>query len=337
MFTQRLSLYQELEKLRESKILVYVTGDRSGLNTQIHPEVLDYLTDHLDKITGRKKIPKISLFLYTSGGLTIAAWSIVNLLRQFCKEYEVIIPAKAHSAGTIIVLGANKILMTKQATLSPIDPSYNGPLNPSVNGLTGNITVPVSVEAINGFFDLIRNDIKIKNKKELAQIVIELSEKIHPLVLGETYRARNQIKRLAEKLLLNQINNKKYRKKIIDFLTADSGSHDYTINRQEAKEYLGLPVETPSEAQYDIIKKIFDDIKFELEMNIPFNPNSLFGPSIGQISYSFRQALIESIDYKSHVFVKEGIMTKTISNNQFGIAQEIINDQPVFLGWKYER
>lgn len=55
-------------------------------------------------------------------------------LPQFCSEFEVIIPHKCHSTGTLIALGANKIVMTKQATLGPIDPSVNTPLNPHVEG-----------------------------------------------------------------------------------------------------------------------------------------------------------------------------------------------------------
>jgi hypothetical protein len=336
VYTNRLELYKKLEELRNSKLLVYITGDRPGLGTQIHPEVLDYLADHLDQITSRKRVKKISLLLYTSGGQTIAAWSIVNLLKQFCDEYEVIIPSKAHSAGTIIVLGASNIVMTKQSTLSPIDPSFNGPLNPIVSGPTGNMNVPVSVEAINGFFSLIRNDLGIWKKSDLSKIVSSLTDKVHPLVLGETYRARNQIKNLAEKILTNQIDGKKNRKRIIKFLTEDSGSHDYTIGRKEAKEYLGLPVEIPSEELYDNIKAIFDDIKMELELNNPFNAISMFGPSAGQISYSLRQALIESIAFKSHVFLKEGIMVRSRSANPMGMVQDIITDQQIFQGWRHE-
>ncbi len=125
MYNDRIKFYESIENKRNSKLLVYVTGDRPGFETQIHPEVLDYFIDHLDRI-GKPK--KISLFLYTRGGNTLGAWSLVNLIRQFCNELEVIIPSKSHSAGTLISLGANTIVMTKQATLGPIDPSLNSPL-----------------------------------------------------------------------------------------------------------------------------------------------------------------------------------------------------------------
>jgi ClpP class serine protease len=145
MYKDRLGLYRHLEKMRKSKVIVYVTGDRRGLETQIHPEILDFFIEHLDLIDGVKKI---SLFLYTRGGSTSASWSIPNLIRQFCESFEVIVPSKAHSGGTLICLGADNIVMTKQAALGPIDPSVNSPLNPQIPGAPPMARASVSVEAI---------------------------------------------------------------------------------------------------------------------------------------------------------------------------------------------
>lgn len=118
---------------------------------------MDYFIEHLDLIGVTKKI---SLLLYTRGGNTLVAWSIVTLIKQFCDEFEVIIPLKAHSSGTLISLGANKILMTKQATLGPIDPSVNDALNPQVPGAGPHAKVPVSVESVKGFLELAKDELK---------------------------------------------------------------------------------------------------------------------------------------------------------------------------------
>ena len=45
MYKERLENYKKIEGLRKSKLLVYVTGDRPGMETQIHPEILDYFID----------------------------------------------------------------------------------------------------------------------------------------------------------------------------------------------------------------------------------------------------------------------------------------------------
>lgn len=70
MYADRLPLYQQLEATRGSKLLVYVTGDRPGMEAQISSEVLETFLEHLDTFG----LPaKISLYLYSRGGDTLAA------------------------------------------------------------------------------------------------------------------------------------------------------------------------------------------------------------------------------------------------------------------------
>src|SRR5688572_3470965 len=114
MLANRKELYSELEASRGSKVLVYITGDRPKLETQIGNDAYIHFISHLDKIG---VTPKISLYLYTTGGDVMAAWSIINLVKMFCDELEVIVPSKCLSAGTIMSLGASRIIMTKQSTL----------------------------------------------------------------------------------------------------------------------------------------------------------------------------------------------------------------------------
>lgn len=339
MRNDRLDNYKKLEGLRKSKLLVYVTGDRPGMETQIHPEILDYFVDHLDPLG---KVDKISLLLYTRGGNTLAAWSLVNLIRQFCKEFEVIIPSKAQSSGTLISIGANTVIMTKQATLGPIDPSLNGPLNPQNPQVPQNpaARIPVSVESIKGYIELAKEDLKIGNEQELTQVLLSLSEKVHPLVLGDVYRSRTQIQMLAKKLLSKQIDDKDRIDEIISFLTSESGSHDYTIYRDEARDELGLNIEKPDDELYSIIKETFDDIKTELELMSPYDPNLILGAN-QSANYSCRRPLIESVDGGTDVFVSEGSVVK----QQQAIPQQpplppiqrtIIDDNSTFEGWKHE-
>jgi membrane-bound ClpP family serine protease len=75
---------------------------------------------------------------------------------MFCDDLDLIAPGKCMSAGTLIALGANRIIMTKQATLGPIDPSIQSPLNPSIPGATPDARAPVSVEAVNGYLEAVR-------------------------------------------------------------------------------------------------------------------------------------------------------------------------------------
>lgn len=333
MYRERLDNYKLLEQLRGSKLLVYITGNRPGWETQISQEVHDYFANHLDLFNYPKKI---SLFLYTCGGNTLAAWSVVNLIKQFCNEFEVIVPSKALSAGTLICLGANSILMTKQATLGPIDPSVNTPLNPQVPGAPPNAKVPVSVEAIKGFLSLAKDELGIEDQNNLTQLLIKLADMVHPLVLGNVYRARTQIQMLARKLMTNQVSDEEKIERIVSFLCSDSGSHDYTINRREARDYLGLTINKPDDNLYNIIKNIYDDISQELELKTPYDPIRLIG-SQQEYRYLFRRALIESINGGSDAFVSEGILKKNQINLQQGLPlKTAIEDDRTFEGWRHD-
>lgn len=327
-YAERKSILEKIEAERGSKVLLYVTGDRPGMETQISPEIIDFFVDHLDALWPAKRI---SLVLHTNGGNTAAAWRLVNLLRTFCDKLEVIVPAKAMSAGTLICLGADKIVMTKQATLGPIDPSLNGPLNPSINGMP-NQRVPVSVEAIQGYIDVVRDQLKIIESQPLASIWANLSAQIHPLVLGQIFRSRQQIRDLAEKLLKHQSTPSKDVKKIVSFLCSESGSHDHSINRREATE-LGLEVDKPSESFYPILRELEQEYRDYLKLRDVFNPDTELGTD-DEKPYEISRALIESVDFGSHEFVSRGRLKRVQVPGPGPVAQTGIEDSRQFEGWQ---
>ena len=328
MRINRLEHIARLQELRESTVIIYVTGDRPNAETNISGDILPIFTDHLDAFGD---VPKISLYLYSNGGNTLSGWSLVNLLRSFCKDLEVIIPSKCQSTATLIALGADRIVMTKQATLGPIDPSTNGPMNPQVMMNGQPVKVPVSVEHVNSYLDMAKEDLKIHNESELKDIYLKLSDHIHPLSLGSVYKAKAQIKMLAEKLLKYHEIAPENVSKVISFLCSESGSHDYTIYRKEAKEELGLNIDKPDDGLYAVIKSIYQDIEEELELRNTLNPNIIIGPN-NSLQYSLRRALIESIQGGTDTFISEGIYGKV----QVGPGQFGIQDNRTFEGWRHE-
>lgn len=337
MLPQRAALYKKIEEERQSKLLVYITGDRPGMETQISPESHDLFLNHLDKFG----LPdKITLYLYTRGGDTMAAWGLINLLKQFCKNYEIIVPAKARSAGTLMCLGAEKVVMTKQATIGPIDPSLNSHLNPQNPTSPNNpqARIPVSVESIKGYFEYAKQELNISHEAELTKIFLNLSQQIHPIVIGNVFRSRLQIQMIAANLLKKHFPDDEDKvQKIIKFLCSDSGSHDYPIFRREARDYLGLNIETPTQDFYDTIKAIYDSIYLELELNKTFDPTTMVGAG-NQANYSARRVLIESLQGGTDVFVSEGTLSKTQIPipNAPGVMQTTYQDNRRFDGWKNE-
>lgn len=330
-YPQRKLNYKKIEKARNTKVFAFVTSDRSGMETNIAQDCIDLFVNLLDEIGPTKKI---SLLLHTNGGSTLAAWRLINLIRTFCDQFEVLIPLKAMSAGTLIALGSDKIVMTKQAALGPIDPSITGPLNPQVNlgGLQRH--VPVSVEAVRGYLEAAR-DLGIKNEGHLTSIFLNLSQHIHPLVLGDIFRSRTQIRFLADKLIKGQVKDSVKRKKIIDFLSVDSGSHDYTMNRREALE-LGLSVEKPTEPLYQILRKIHTDFVEELKLLEPYSQALVLGsaPPGQPVAYRETRGLIESVDGGCYAFVSEGELERVQAVGPMNLPQFGKKDDRTFEGWK---
>ncbi len=321
MHLQRQDLINQIQSYRNSRVIVYVTGDRPNMETHIHPEIIPFLADHLNHMPWNND--RISLYLYSRGGATLAGWNIVNLIRMFCDNFEVIIPSFAHSTATLIAIGANKIIMTKQATLGPVDPSVNTPYNPPVpNGPPGS-TLPVSVEDVAKYIELAKSE---SSQIDLTQVFLKLAAQVHPLALGAVNRSRTQIKMLAEKLLKHHMDQDDDIKKVIEFLCSESGSHDYTINRREA-EALHLPVEKPDEKLYDLINKLFVNITKELELREMFAPQVNVSTS-DSMEYNCPRALLES-NFGSHRFVSKGVFYK----QQLPDGMMVYNDQRMFEGW----
>ena len=122
------SLIQQIEGLRNSRVITYLTSDRQGpVNARIAGDIIPIISKQLRTIG---KTPNIDLFLYSTGGDTMVPWRLVSMIREYCDKFSVLIPYKAHSAATMISLGADEILMTDLSEISPIDPSTANIFNP---------------------------------------------------------------------------------------------------------------------------------------------------------------------------------------------------------------
>lgn len=329
MYADRKRFYQKIEGERNSKVIAYVTGDRPGMGAQIGADTPDIFLEHLDVIG---KVDKISLIIYTCGGDTLAAWNIINLFREFCNELEVIVPNKCRSSGTLMALGANSIVMTKQATLGPIDPSITRSMSPIIPNSTPPQRLPISVESVKGYFSLLKEEFGASSDAALSAAYTKLAEYIHPLVLGDVYRTQKQIQMLAEKLLRMHNVDDQTIKHIVSFLCSDSGSHDYTINRSEARN-LGLSVETPTQETYNELKAWFMDVVDELELRNAYDPAKIIGAD-QKVDYLFKRCLIESVAYGQDAFISEGTLIKdTVVVN--GTPRTTIGNNLRYEGWRH--
>jgi len=296
---ERQPLIARLEQLRDSKLLVYVTGDRRGLETKIASDVFPMFHRHLTKIGQQKKI---DLFLYSTGGEIIAGYALVNLIREFCEQFGVIVPFKALSCATLISLGANEIIMTPMGQLSPIDPSVGHPLGPVVQmpGQPVPRIAPVSVEDVNAFVDLAKKEVGLSKEESLKVVFELLASKIHPLALGAVQRSREQIAFLASSLIKYHCSDEAKINDVVNILTRERFSHSYLIGRTEAERVLGLDIVRPDAGLTQAIVDLFGAYAALLELDAPYNPETVLGTSDSGV-YDFPRALIESAEL-SHCF-----------------------------------
>lgn len=316
---ERMKLIKKIQEKRNSRLITYITGDRKGLETRIATDVFPMFHKHLMQMQNQKKI---DLFLYSPGGITIAGYAFVNLFREFCDEFNVIIPFKALSCATLIALGANEIVMTKIGQLSPIDPSVPHPLGP-IAKIPGQIVeriVPVNVEDVDAFINLAKKELNLSEEDSMKKVFEILASKVNPLVLGAVQRSREQIAFLAKTLMGYHTKDKKRIKKTVNILTRERFSHGYIISRKEAQEVLGLNVVEPDNELTKLIIDLFGAYNYILMMDKPYNREIVLGADNEKIS-DFNRAIIESIDL-THVFRTRKEIKRT-KVSQAGIPQPI--------------
>jgi hypothetical protein len=293
---------EELKKLEQlrggTRVIAYLTGDRGGAETRIGMDVFPYFYEVLSRIG---KVEKIDLVLYSTGGLTMAAWGLTNLIREYCKRFSVLVPFKAHSTATLLALGADEIVMGPMGQLSPVDPTITSPFNPMGQNPAqpGHLQlIPVSVEDVASYLNLAREEAEIKAGPGMLEVFKKLSDTVQPMALGQVYRAKEQIKLLASQLLafhMDPVAKKKEIDTIVKRLTKELYSHDYIIGRREAKKVIALDV-TQAEGELEKqLWKCFKSYSTVLELDSPYNPDIALGVE-AQKTVEIEGAFIESTD-----------------------------------------
>lgn len=119
MEAELLRLIREYNKLRSTYLFVYA----SAIGKQIPNIALDQADYYLirDFLADKNSIKKVDVYIETPGGSGEAAEEIVLFLRKHFDTVSFVVSGEAKSAGTLIVLSGDEILMTETGSLGPID------------------------------------------------------------------------------------------------------------------------------------------------------------------------------------------------------------------------
>jgi len=239
--TKRKELLERLEKIRGSKVIVYFSY------TPLDDRILVPLYRELANIG---KTDKIDLFLHSYGGAVDTPYKVVMLIREFCKNFSVIVPFSAKSAASMIVLGADEVVMGPISELGPIDPLVK---HPSYKDFW------IPVQALRCCFEYIEEMFYNSSNPEVSEIIINsVLSKLDPWLIGDYEKALKASKQYAESLLSKYMlkDNQDKIQSVTHNLTTGYFSHGYPIGRQEAKE-MGLSVIEASGELWDVIWELY--------------------------------------------------------------------------------
>ncbi len=340
----KVDIIKRIEQKRGSRIITYITSDRQGpINARVAMDIIPILSEQLRNIG---KTEKIDLFLYTAGGDTMVPWRLVSMIREYCNQFSVIIPYKAHSAGSMIALGADEIVMSDLSEISPIDPSTANIFNPTDPANPQN-KIPISVEDVIAYFDLAKNKFGIKNDEDLTKIFnkfVEANPQIHPLALGNVNRTHNLIRLIAKRLLKSH--KEKLREevieKIVEYFTEKLYSHQYFIGRKEAKEELGLSFVIDADTE---LSRLMSDLymeyveEMELQHNA-WNPENELGSNNTRSTKAYTIASMESTGLQRHFKIEMEFQRQQLTVTQqtpqgpIQVPQEQVGMRALKQGWE---
>jgi hypothetical protein len=335
MWQDRKPLIAQIEGKRSSRLICYLTSDRQNAAAIIAKDALPVF---FNQLRPHGKVDRLDVLVFTSGGDTLAAFGLGRLTREFSKWVGVLVPDRCLSAGTLFALNANEIFMTGAGTLSPIDPSITTPLNPIAEGpIPGQRQLlPVSVESVAGFKSLLQEDWSVKGEEMMAQVFKILADRVHPLALGDVYRSRQQIERLAHELLITHRTDEPEVQRVIRTLTRELGSHDYPISRTEARRLMGSQIAEDDPVLEGLVWELYEDFRKELQLGVPYNPGAVLSQAkaSGQtppLRTTLQLAVIESAASRD-VYRHEILLSDAIIPGPAGpmkaAQQEIIG-----MGW----
>jgi hypothetical protein len=267
----RKALIEQIEEARESRLLVYVTGDRPPTAAQIGDDAVRPLYAHLREIG---HVKKLDLFIYSRGGAIDVPWRIVTALRQTADRWNILIPFRANSAATLIALGADAIVMGRQGELGPIDPIV------SIQRLIqqpGGGQVPtqenMSVEDIMAYTKFIHERAGLSDQDALSNALTKLTDRMDAVGLGNVYRTHLHIRDVAQRMLQTHTKpvTEQTMRTIIETLAEQVYAHGHAIGLKEAKE-IGLPVEAAKQDLDDLMWSLLGEYETDLKLLDPLDP-----------------------------------------------------------------
>ena len=119
-----------------------------------------------------------------------------------------------------------------------------------------------------------KDEVGITHEDELVQALVAITDKVHPLALGNVQRSHNQSRLMASKLLKLHMDESLEHEiaQLIDTLKSNLFFHGHPINREEAKKDLNLKVTIPEADLESKMWALYVQYERDMKLSEPFNP-----------------------------------------------------------------
>lgn len=256
---RRVELITKIEELRRTRVLVYVTGDRENVSTNIGDDAVRPILSHLRSIGA---VEKLDVLIYSRGGAIDVPWRLNSAFRRTAAEWDALIPFRANSSATLLTLGADKIVLGRHGELGPIDPT----LEVRSGGPAGAVQATVSVEDVMAFPKFATERFELEGESAKVAAFNRLVDRVDALMLGNMYRTHSHIRYLADKMLRSRGDalGEEAIKMIVATLAEKVYAHGHAVGLDEAKD-IGLHVESAApeldEAMWQLLSVYEEDLK----------------------------------------------------------------------------
>ena len=203
--------------LHLEKIGTTLSADVVAIVSPILPGLELRLRAAIDALPDKKG--SVAVILDTPGGVVEVVERMVTTLRHVYGDVTVIVPDRAMSAGTILALSADRIMMDHLSSLGPIDPQIerDGKLVPALSYLN-------QFERLN-------------NKAQVGALTTAEYALVSKLDLGELYQFE-QARELSVELLIKWLSSYKFK----NWITTEDRQLEVTpeMKEERANEIAGL-------------------------------------------------------------------------------------------------
>jgi hypothetical protein len=197
---------------------------------------IDLLSSLYEVLRGIGRVPRLQVVVQCRGGETNAARRIALLLHEFADEVVFVVPHFCESAGTVMALGAHRIVAGPLSIFSPIDPHLSAEAG-------GRGPSSMSVQDLRQFWRMARDWFDLDEAAARAFALQALGQSIFPTTLTSFHRCALEVQAMGEELLALHMGDRPAdaRAAIVDTLLHGFHSHTHALTRDDLRR-IGLPV-----------------------------------------------------------------------------------------------